>query len=542
MAVEAPVTALSSQPERSRSTTLRVAVLAVAVMPPLTQAVWFVGHPQRDWPLNFADDAFYYLGVARNVAAGHGSTFSGLVHTNGYHPLWLLLLAGAALVVRDAYDLLAAVMVIQAVLWVAAVGQAMAIGRRLGSEAAALAGLVAFGTLTVLTGQLSFAGMESAPLVLALLVAVRLILALPAGDDHRGEWTLGIVLAVVALVRLDATPTALALAVVAAARPGTAPGTRPTRYGRLVGPLAAGLAVYMAFNQAVFGTATPVSGQAKAIGAPFANLRPVRQFLQAGQIGPHPLWIGALTLGVLAAAGALGAPRLDPTSRRLWGCALAFLAAQAVLLAYLVMASGYPVWAWYHYNLALLAFCATTLAALAIIRRPEPGRLARRAQGACVAGALAFAAVQMPVTLLSHTNHGPQAVLTARFLAERLPPGTVVAMGDRAGLVGYLADRPMLQLEGLVADKSWLDALRTGTEPAAIARAGVTVYVRAGFLPRPVPGPNGRPCRHMLEPKNSEGPRFVLVVCDDDLLFSAGAGGESFSVFRYRPELNRSPR
>ena len=42
------------------------------------------------------DDAFYYFGIARNVAHGHGSTFDGINPTNGYHPLWMLIV-GAVL-------------------------------------------------------------------------------------------------------------------------------------------------------------------------------------------------------------------------------------------------------------------------------------------------------------------------------------------------------------------------------------------------------------------------------------------------------------
>ena len=38
------------------------------------------------------DDAFYYFQIARNVAQGIGSTFDGIHSTNGYHPLWLLVL------------------------------------------------------------------------------------------------------------------------------------------------------------------------------------------------------------------------------------------------------------------------------------------------------------------------------------------------------------------------------------------------------------------------------------------------------------------
>ena len=39
------------------------------------------------------DDAFYYFQIARNLAAGEFSTFDGgITRTNGYHPLWLLLI------------------------------------------------------------------------------------------------------------------------------------------------------------------------------------------------------------------------------------------------------------------------------------------------------------------------------------------------------------------------------------------------------------------------------------------------------------------
>ena len=41
------------------------------------------------------DDTYYYLQVAWNVAAGAGSCFSVGEPTNGYHPLWPLVLAGA---------------------------------------------------------------------------------------------------------------------------------------------------------------------------------------------------------------------------------------------------------------------------------------------------------------------------------------------------------------------------------------------------------------------------------------------------------------
>lgn len=38
------------------------------------------------------DDAYFYLGIARNIAAGLGATFDGAIKTNGFHPVYAFLL------------------------------------------------------------------------------------------------------------------------------------------------------------------------------------------------------------------------------------------------------------------------------------------------------------------------------------------------------------------------------------------------------------------------------------------------------------------
>ncbi len=44
--------------------------------------------------LNFADDdSFFYIKTAYNFSKGYGSTFDRVDMTNGYHPLWFLILA-----------------------------------------------------------------------------------------------------------------------------------------------------------------------------------------------------------------------------------------------------------------------------------------------------------------------------------------------------------------------------------------------------------------------------------------------------------------
>lgn len=55
--------------------------LAVAWSPVLTS-----------FSFSVPDDAYYYFTIARNIAAGHGTTFDGLTPTNGFHPLWMAMI------------------------------------------------------------------------------------------------------------------------------------------------------------------------------------------------------------------------------------------------------------------------------------------------------------------------------------------------------------------------------------------------------------------------------------------------------------------
>lgn len=47
---------------------------------------------ERSFSLSVPDDAYYYFTIARNIANGEGVTFDGFAPTNGFHPLWMLLI------------------------------------------------------------------------------------------------------------------------------------------------------------------------------------------------------------------------------------------------------------------------------------------------------------------------------------------------------------------------------------------------------------------------------------------------------------------
>ena len=58
-------------------------------------SVLFRGAESRsvNWLLRVVpDDAFYYIGIARNIASMGISTFDGINRTNGYHPAWMAVL------------------------------------------------------------------------------------------------------------------------------------------------------------------------------------------------------------------------------------------------------------------------------------------------------------------------------------------------------------------------------------------------------------------------------------------------------------------
>lgn len=88
------------KPEAAGSS-LGAAAFGISVLVYLAVCVSILRH-SVSWLLGYvADDGFYYLQVARHLAATGHSTFDGLNPTNGYHPGWMLLMTGLARLLPD---------------------------------------------------------------------------------------------------------------------------------------------------------------------------------------------------------------------------------------------------------------------------------------------------------------------------------------------------------------------------------------------------------------------------------------------------------
>jgi len=530
---------VGTPPRMGREARRRIVEWVLALAPTVVLVAYWatVGRVERMSLLE--DDAFYYLGVARSIAEGHGSTFAGSIMTNGYHPLWLLLLVPVTWLVPDPDLLVLAVLVVHGVLWAASVREAFRIGRAVGSWHGAAAGIAVYSTLAVLTGHLAFNGMESALVLYLFLLLVRL--GLTGGHERgpRGDLRLGIVLALICLARLDAVFGAVPVAIVLLldGRPSWRVLVR--RAVALSAPPALALVAYMAINTVVFGTATPVSGQTKALGAPGDNFNQFWGFLELGQYEGRHLWLGASGLVIVAAAVVSRRWQATRALGRLMAMTLAFVVGQAILVTYLVVSTSFfASFAWYHHQVALFGFGGTVLLASWAAER-----LGAPARAACLvlAGLVLVASVAEAVVKYREPKR-EAAIVAADFVDAELPEDVMLAMGDRAGYFGYLADRPLLHLEGLVADVDFLHEVERGDALERMNQEGVDYYITNARQGRAIEI-DGRRCWRFLEPPYTYGPTFEVTVCDRDLVFFWGdeGGVKVLSVWRYRPELNAGP-
>lgn len=516
----------------------------------------------------FDDDAYYYFEVARHLVAGQGSTFDGLLPTNGYHPLWMLVLLPLFAVAGGGLSALVAVKILCAALFAATVGIVYHFARRLGRELEVACALPAL----VFSRDLWLSGMETALLLPLLFLAAGLLVA--EGAFTRPEARLGassLTLAAALLARLDLV-FFVALAALAAGFLPPAPAFRErlARALRLGLPSAAALLVYMGANALLFGTASPVSGQAKSLGGPFWNPRIFADYAHARPVlGPlfELLPVAGLFLVFVLPAllfagwqGRDGHPQAAPEemrgATRLLGVAVA---ANLCQLFYYAIFSSWPLWRWYYYYVPLaLALALALLAGMALVAAPSRWRPALAAAlplllaaglAAKLGATFLFQQKRQPA---ADANYKIQSWAAAQKLNAELPADAIVAMGDRAGAFGYFLDRPLVQVEGLVASKAFLAALEQGggAVHALLAELGVDYVVysggeKSGGEPRPSTDAGEAGCVTFEEPKWGRGPKYLTEVCAADLVYRQelahpGAMGGATSVWRYRPELNRA--
>jgi hypothetical protein len=535
------------------------AYLALAVAIPAVGLAALLSANDAGKVASFDDDAYYYFRVAHNIVAGAGSTFDGFGRTNGYHPLWLLLLLPIFRFVARPLDVLPAVYLLSAMFWAAAFGTVFLIGRQVQRPMALVVAtlpLAVFGSRFSGPGGIYLGGME----VVVTLLCVVLLLWMclrngylsPVIPPRNRALVVGGVLSVMFLSRLDSVFFIAAFLVVAVLRWHGSARERFGALARTVAPLAVVVIGYAGFNRWYFGTATPISGQAKSLGAPNVNTQPLTVLLRFGVVFGRPVYVGGLTMLATLASLMLWWRRrqshraaeptdTDTDTDTVGFFLLAGTMGLVALFAYLVFFTTYQAWSWYFYLLPINLMLACFL----LLDLGFRGRLDRAGHG--VAAVLALAAMAVPVGTgalqfrqLRHetvqSSWVDQAVAAADWINSQTPPGSVLAMGDSAGAVGYLARRPLVQLEGLVESPDYVDSLAAGRATSFLRSKGVSYLI----MTRPATDlPTGSGCQRYLEPVQGRGPKMSLMLCADDAVYDQQLDdGRRYVVWRYHSDLN----
>lgn len=419
-------------------------------------------------PAMYIDDALYYPRVAAHIVAGHGPTYDMRTFTNGFHPLWGVVLIPAAWLAGGDHMLLArlATLLCAGFATVAAVSL-HDLGKRMQWGALGLG--VAVALIVIPRADLWLGLMESA-LSLGLLTT---LLACAVRHDWlvtRSPWQLagfGALVAATFLSRLD-------FLFIVAALGGWAVWQRQ-RLGHRLAWLCRDLGIvgavallpvlpYLIANHHFFGSIVPVSGRRKTTGLPS-----LEQFQQAALFPAHAI---AAKLHLPVAAVLTGAALLvlatvtvlrrrpvlvaDPPHWDRYGVVAALLAGTALRWLYhrlfMFQEAGYTPWYWVPEYLCVAILLGWTAAQVQVRFRsllaPSP---LRRIVAAC-------AVVLLGVTFVYRDGQRDRANNVAAFdnalwARDHLAADKLFAMYD-SGLFSYFSQRDTIGINGLIGDET----------------------------------------------------------------------------------------
>jgi len=435
--------------------------------------MWLAGWHSRGWISawpRFQDDAYYYLVIARNVAAGHGFTMDQLSPTNGFQPLWLWLLVPVARFTNgDTALFLGVAQGICVALFAAGGGLLCGFLRaRLGLVPALLCGFVLLFPRFL---NIYVSGVEAA---LVLLILAALVIeavrsdALSRTEPRAADARVGVLAGLLMLARLDSVFLGVALAgYVALHGIARGEGGFAARLWRtlckelaLFWPTLALVVPYLAWNLLSFGHFVPISGTVKS-SFPEASFNP-------GLVGVEYAVLLLVALGAAAREIWRGNGR-DPL-------VIVVGVLSIGLLLHALHTTLYMRWAVFAWHFAV--FVPIGALGLAILARERAARLSR----AGVAGALcllaAFLAVAESVSISrmsrEFTVSGREAGIWA---AKELPADAVLGMKD-SGIFSYFSRRRVMNLDGVANSFEFATAVCSGELENFVRSHGVEYVVQ----------------------------------------------------------------
>jgi hypothetical protein len=473
-------------------------------------------HPSKDVPLIYifrdevSDDAFYYLKIADNILSNSISSFDGEFITNGYQPLWMLVLLGLgkAQSIKSTGFM---VLLFTTILVLTTLGSLFfyRLGGVLFSESSLIGTLVYFFSALFL----SKSGMEVSLLFVFLPLFFLLLFKVKENSTAANYFWLGIGTSLLLLSRLDIILflATMAFCIVVFGFKKFALSMGFTWKKTLAG--SAGLMpflCYLLYNLTIYGNAIPISGRAK-------TLRLEGGISQTGLLSllsttTHDKIILLITLvWVLSIPLALIFIKKEADLLRRITILSVFLFPVLFYIYYLVV-SDWPFWLWYYYPIVFAFSLGVLLFEDFILRRiPVIRECHTKVIAPVFVLLLATAAVIMlhskPAEFIPNPLH--DAAIQIKDFSDQHPG--VYAMGDRAGVVGFMLDSPVIQVEGIVGDENLLDSISTSRNLLDFLKErSVSYYIATN--PKKVSS-----CWSIEEPKipGPVAPRMKSQICYD---------------------------
>lgn len=436
----------------------------------------FVMADQRALINFFDDDAYYYFKIASNITETGRSTFDLTTKTNGYHPLWMLILLPIFTVWRDPVDVLRVIGIFS----LGVTGITGYLSLRYLSQYSLLSFSLASSLMIWCIISFGVTGMEVTVLLPLLMLAFLLLKKISKQDsdgiDLKEFVNLGVVLSFVELARLDAVFLVLTISFFLFF---FTPGTVQLRLKKLVAlgifPLIV-MGGYLLINYLNFRHFVPTSGESKSLGGNTAwiNTRFVHQLITVNNPVDGTLWVvfaGVLGISVLYLVFTVFRTVAQHQNMLQKADLVPLTAATffVIFTAYQLFLSSWVVWRWYAYPLLPMVVFFTPQLINQIEKRLQRNKTFRdflKYLSLFLASILFLRTLFLSITFGNWAQTGVDSFKYENYLvAEELNKDLnasepYIAVGDKAGSFGYFFNGKVLQLEGLVSDYELLEALK----------------------------------------------------------------------------------
>lgn len=401
------------------------------------------------------DDFFYYAEAARHLASQGISTFDGVHLTNGYHPLWMLLLTALTWLSHGASAIYPFAIELETVQFALVLGIGYFSYRICNLFGGAVASICI--QLLVVSWSLVLVrtGMEVGLTLLVALAMLWFRLQNGFSWSARNTFYYGLLASVMVLSRLDSILLVTMLFLFDVV-PQPDKGLKRLRNSALFGFGMGPVAVYAVINEDIFHTLMPISGTAKQLRLHHTpSLAALKSFMGYVTARNSPL----LGLAIFVTLFALFFLLKSTVRLKAYGVLVSVLLFPMVHLVAISSMSDWPLWQWYLYPWLLSSIVASAvLLSVASEHKLVISKIDRPAYVyLCGIYLVAYAAL---VAGLSNPKNNLPYVAAAEISEFAQHHDGTYAMGDRSGTVGYLSGRPVLQLEGLMMDKQYLENIR----------------------------------------------------------------------------------